>query len=930
MKFKPLAFIFATLLVLTSLAFSQSRETGAIVGKVMDTEKTPLPGVTVTVSGPSLMGARTFVTGESGEYRFPALPPGVYTVKAELQGFKTIVQENVRVTTTVRLTIDFTLELATIEEEVTVIAESPTVDVKTSETASVTLTDELLRNVPYSNFAMDIVNLAPGVTSNVAYGASQNTGVAYQVDGVDVSDPEAGSAWVFVNPNIVEESKIMGLGANAEYGNYTGVIFNLITKSGGNEFSGHFEAIYQGEGKRDPDTGEFTANFWQADNTAAYHDDFPNLTPPGLKLYDFGAHLGGPIQKDKIWFFFGGQYYRTFTKVTGFPEDVDYKQPRGFLKITSQLTSRTNIMTFLEYDAYNGINRGAGANVSPEACVNQKSPDWVGNFSLTQILSPKTFFDLKFAFFTGYYYLDPETGMGVSAHFSDNDNMLYDSAGYFFYADRDRYQANASITHYAEDFIQGNHDFKFGMEFEYGKVRNRYGFTGPTATYYVDLVGYGPFGYYYTGNYLAFQYEGYDTNTNYTRIEEFVQDTWKVSDRLNINLGLRASHMFGTIKGVKGTVYKQFRLAPRIGFAFDIFGDKRTVLKAHYGQFTEAMLSSYHDRLNPASAYSDYISYYWDVPNDEWVAYETITHEQLYSLHPDLKHPYMDQFTASVERELFRDASFSVTFIYRNWKNIIGPIDTLATYSPVTVNDPETGAEYTVYEIDDADARAYVLKNLTEDDAYFGLKPYRKYWGLEFLFNKRFSNRWQMLASYVYSEATGTLDNGFADDIGWGGSTDDPNFWINTDGNSTFDPTHMLKIQGTYILPFDINLTAYFRAITSNAWTRQYRTPRFNQGRITFFTEPRGSNHYPVEKTLDLRLEKTFRIAEKYRLGFMLDVFNVFNDDTIRSWGTRIGYDWQLPPPATEPDDYWTSTDGHQLYTINRPRQIRLGVRLMF
>jgi hypothetical protein len=921
MKLKLLILLAVLLLVLSPLAFSQSKETGAVVGKAVDTENEPLPGVTITLSSPNLMGERTFITTETGEYRFPALPPGMYTVKAELPGFKTVVRENVRVTTTVRLTVDFTMELTALEEEVTVIAESPTVDIKTSETASVTLTNELLRNIPYSNFAMDIVNLAPGVTNDSAYGSSESTGIAYQVDGVDVSDPEAGSAWVFCDPNIVEESKIMGVGANAEYGNFTGVIFNLITKSGGNEFSGHFEGILQGDGKRDPDTGEFTQNFWQADNTTEYQDDFPDMTPPGLKLYDLGAHLGGPIQKDKVWFFLGGQYYRTFRKVTRFPEDVDYKQPRGFLKITSQLSSKTNIMAYYEYDSYNGINRGASATTSPEACVNQKSPDSVGNFSLTHILSPKTFFDLKFAFFTGYYYLDPETGMDVYAHFDLDDNMLYDSAGYFFYADRDRYQANASVTHYAEDFIQGNHDFKFGVEFEYGKVRNRYGYTGPDAIYYVDYHSYG-----YTGNYLAYQNEGYDTNTRYMRVEEFVQDTWKVSDRLNINLGLRASHMFGTIKGVSGTVYKKFRLSPRIGFTFDILGDKSTVFKAHYGQFAEAMLSSYHDRLNPASAYSDSVTYKWNLGLSDWVETERITHLNLYSLDPDLKHPYMDQFTVGIERELFRDASFSVTFIYRNWKKIIGPIDTLATYSPVTVNDPETGDPYTVYEIDDPNAHAYVLKNLTDDDAYFDLTPYRRYWGLEFLFNKRFSDKWQLLASYVYSQAKGTLDNGFADDIGWGGSTSDPNYWINADGNSTYDPTHMLKIQGTYILPLDIHLTAYFRAITGQAWTRRFRTGWFNQGRITFFTEARGSNHYPIYKLLDLRLEKTFMIAEKYRLGLMADVFNVFNDDTITSWGTRIDFDWLL---TTDPE-YYTSTDGHDLYGIVSPRQVRIGIRMMF
>ena len=920
MKLKLLVLVTVFLLVLSPLAFSQSKDTGAIVGKAVDTENEPLPGVTITLSSPNLMGARTFITTETGEYRFPALPPGMYTVKAELQGFKTIVRENVRVTTTVRLTIDFTLELSAIEEEVTVIAESPTVDIKTSETASVTLSNELLRNVPYSNFAMDIVNLAPGVVDDVAYGASSSTGVAYQVDGVDVSDPEAGSAWVFVDPNIVEEAKIMGIGANAEYGNYTGVIFNLITKSGGNEFSGHIEAIFQG--KKD----DWPKGLWQTENNDAYIDDFPDLTSPLQKIADFGAHLGGPIQKDKVWFFLGGQYYRSQRYPTGFPEAIDYKQPRAFLKITSQLTSKTNIMAYYEYDSYNGINRGGGATTSPEACVDQKSPDNVGNFSLTHILNPKTFFDLKFAFFTGYYYLDPEVGLDVNAHLNDTENMLYDSAGYFFYADRNRYQANASVTHYAEDFIQGNHDFKFGVEFEYGMVRNRFGYTGPNATYYVDLYGYGVYGYYYTGNYLAFQYDGYDTNTRYMRVEEFIQDTWKVSDRLNINLGLRASHMFGTIKDVSGTVYKKFRLSPRLGFTFDILGDKSTIFKAHYGQFAEAMLASYHDRLNPASAYSDYVSSYWDVPGSQWVEYERIQHEDLYSLDPELKHPYMDQFTVGIERELFRDASFSVTFIYRNWKNIIGPIDTLATYSPVTVNDPETGDPYTIYEIDDPNAHAYILKNLTDDDAYFGLTPYRRYWGLEFLFNKRFSDKWQVLASYVYSQAKGTLDNGFADDIGWGGSTADPNFWINTEGNSTYDPTHMLKIQGTYILPFDIHLTAYFRAITGEAWTRRYRTPRFNQGRITFFTEARGSNHYPIYSILDMRMEKTFMIAEKYRLGLMVDVFNLFNADTITSWGTRIDYDWLVP---TDPD-YYSSTDGHDLYGIVRPRQARVGIRLMF
>ncbi len=909
MRFKAIVSFIAILILLSPLAFTQSKATGAITGAVLDESRAPLPGVTVTISSPKLMGTRSAVTDYEGKYRFPALPPGVYSVKAELLGFATVIQENVRLSTTTSLTVDIVLKPTTLEEEVTVIAKAPTVDVKSTETASVTLSEDLLKNVPFSNFAMDIINLAPGITNDVAYGASDSTGIAYQIDGVDVSDPEAGSAWVFNDPNIIEEVKVMALGLPAEYGNFTGVVFNQVTKSGGNEFSGFLHAILQGKAE--------DGKFWQANNNSAYIDDFPELTPPAQAITDFAANIGGPILRDKIWFFLGGQYYNSKNYPTGFPDPREYKQPRGFLKITAQLAPSTNINSFVEVDIYNGINRGGSATTHPDACVDQKSPDLIGNFSLTHIINEKTFFDFKAAFFHGYYYLDPEVGPDINAHYDINDNMLYDSAGYYFYADRDRIQANSSLTHYAEDFLGGDHDFKFGGEFEYGKVRNRFGYTGQNNRYYVDYTGYG-----YTGNYLAYQYEGYDTNTRYKRLEGFAQDSWKVSERLNINLGVRLTKGWGTIKDVSGTVYSPFRVAPRLGFTFDILGDKTTIFKAHYGQFTEAMLSSYHDRLNPASAYSDFVSYYWDLWDNKWVEYGRTVHEALYSIDDNIKHPYMDQITVGIEREVFEDASFSATFIYRNWKNIIGRIDTLAEYSPIDVYVEDINKTFTIYERDNPNEHAYVLKNIEKGDPWIDVDPYRKYMAIELLFNKRFSNNWQLLASYVYSQATGSMNNEFADDIGWGGSTDDPNFWINSDGNSTYDPTHMLKIQGSYVFPLGIQLNAHFHAITGNAWTQRFRTSRLNQGRVTFLTEKRGSNHYDIQKILDLRLEKSFTLAEKYRLGLMLDVFNVFNADTITSWGTRIGYDWT-------PGDY-PSTDGHNLLGILRPRQARIGVRFSF
>ena len=945
--------LFTTLfvLVVATVVFSQSRETGAITGQVIDEQGTALPGVQVTLISPKLMGTRVVTTDAKGEYRFPALPPGEYQIKAELPGFGTVVREKIRVTTTATLAVDITLKPAKISEQVTVVAQSPTVDVKSTETASVTLSSEILRNIPYSQFTADIVHLAPGVSADdVAYGAQSGTGIAYSMDGVNVADPEGGTAWVFLDHNIIEEAKVMGVGLPAEYGNFTGVIFNLITKSGGNAFSGHFEVDFQGT-KRPASAGRATwpSWFWGTTNIAPFHEDFPDLTSPSLQFIDASAHLGGPIKKDKIWFYAGLQWKQRWQYETGYPDTLGYKEPHSFFKVTSQLSGKTNMTASVQVDTYLRTNRDGDAEHAAEATVNQTSPEVVGNFTLTHIFSSQTFFDIKAAGFWGYYYLEPRMGRDVSSHFYETDapgmpgsaNKYHDNANYYYLADRARIQANASLTHYAEDFIRGSHDFKFGVEVEHSWNRSRYGYTGVNHSYYYDLWGTGPYGYTYYGNYLRYQYEGYDFNAQYTRAELFAQDSWQVSKRLNIGIGARFSQNWGTVKGVPGVPLKTNRIAPRIGFTFDLLGDKTTVLKAHYGQFTEAMLAAYHMRLSPQ--WSDYIKYYWDPVGLDWVEFGRIV--QNWSLDPNIKHPYMNQFTVSLERELFKDTSISASYIMRDWKNIIGVLDTLATYDPVPypvdIIDTATGTvvtnDYTVYDLTSGDAHEFLITNVKQGSNPYVLgKPSRRYRGLEVLFNKRFSNKWQLIASYVYSKTTGTIDNDWANDIGWNKRDDlilgDPNFWTDANGNATFDPTHMIKIQGTYVLPWQIYFNVYFRAITGNAWTQRYRSPStdFDQGRVTFFVEPRGKYHYPMEKTLDLRVEKTFLLAQKYKLGVIFDVFNIFNNHTIQDWGTRIGYDWQYPGDPGDYARYFISTQGHDLYSIPTPRQARIGIRLTF
>jgi hypothetical protein len=957
MKGKPIIILAVILFLFAPLAFSQSRDTGAISGKVLDDQNNPLPGATVTLTSEKIMGPRTQVTDASGLYRFQALPPGLYAVKAELPGFKSMIQADIRLTTTITLTVDLTLKQATVEEQVTVTAVSPTVDIKSTETASITLTNDVLRNIPYSQFTSDIVNMAPAVNQRVAYGAGSSRGISWQMDGVGVGDPDGGTAWVFLDHNIIEEAKVMGVGLPAEYGNFTGVIFNMVTKQGGNAFSGHIELDFQGRKTIPGQKGEFPGgSFWGTQNNADYVNDWPKITSPLEKLLDANFHLGGPIIKDKLWFYGGVQWYNSWTYPTGFPLAQDYKQPRAFFKLTSQLSRSTNMNASLEWDNYNGTYRGGSARVLPEATVNQEDPNWILNFSLTTILSPKTFIDFKAAGFSGYYNLNPRSGRDVAGHYFDDDapdsvpgggpgsgNKRHYSSGYFGEHDRTRGQINASLTHYAEDFIKGNHDFKFGVEFEGAKVRNKYGYTGQGPNgpgwYYEDYWGPSYYSYYYgsaydyVGPYLATQYVGYEAKTRYIRLEAFVQDSWQITDRLNINLGLRFSQNWGTVAELSGVQYSAARLAPRVGFTFDILGDKSTIFKAHYGQFTDGMYTSILDRLGPN--YSDKIYWAWDVVNKNWYETSRDVHG-IWKMADHIKHPYMEQWTAGIERELFKDASFSITYINRSYHNFIGAFNQNAVYAKKTVSVPAPiSKDYPVYDlIGGSDDPAWIITNM-DDPAILAFysalgitaKPYRNFWGLEFVFNKRFSNKWQLMVSYVYSHTKGTMDNTTYSDIGWGAAGYDPNFWTNADGNTSYDFTHQLKVQGSYVLPFGINFNAYFHGFTNGAWEIDYRTKRFSQGRITFKAEPRGSNHYGFDTTLDLRLEKTFQIAEKYRLGVMFDIFNVFNDNTITSWGTRLNYDYY---PAVLDPTYSLSTQGHNLYGLVLPRRARVGIRLIF
>jgi hypothetical protein len=285
----------------------------------------------------------------------------------------------------------------------------------------------------------------------------------------------------------------------------------------------------------------------------------------------------------------------------------------------------------------------------------------------------------------------------------------------------------------------------------------------------------------------------------------------------------------------------------------------------------------------------------------------------------DISMPYMDQFTVGIERELFKDLSVGVNFIYRVTKNFQDRVLMNGEFEELTYIDEETGKSYTVYnQTNDPSDNQYIITNPKKGDyGIVGFDPKTTYKGIEFMINKKFSNNWTLLASYILSKATGNVDNwwngrGFTA-VGNSSMFTDLNSQINADGRLTIDPTHMVKIQGSIILPWDINFGFNYSYITGNTYNRWLYVSGLHQGATSILADPAGSKYrFKAQSNLDVRLQKDFKLGSKVKLGVLADVFNLFNAGTI--------------------DDVITDAGPEFGNTVNivYPRRFRLGLRLYF
>jgi hypothetical protein len=852
-------------------------QTGTVEGKVTDPQGAVLPGVTVTLIGPR--GAQSAVTDADGMYRLVGVQPWPsYSLKAELSGFLPQEVETVGVGMGTTATVDFALKLAGVSETVEVRATASAVDVKSAATET-RLSTELLTKMPiYDATSTNLLNYAPGINSGSAFGGQGNLGNALLLDGVDTRDPEGGSAWTFFNQNLIQEIQIGGLGAPAEYGGFTGAIINTVTKSGSNAYSGLFSIRYTNDSlaSKNLDSEILTAN--------------PTLGDAAItkKLVDYTVQIGGPIKRDKAFFFGSVQRYSTHEDPSG-PRTIRTDvSPRFNMKFTLQPTTSDTIILGTQYDQYNVTGRVGYWPVSQAGdrqTVTEDAPEWVWNAQWRRVFGASSLLEAKFTGYWGYYYLDP---VDPSPFTFDGETGEYSGGGGgTYYADRSRNQLQVSFTKYAEKF--GRHSLKFGAEIERSHVRSRYQPYGPAGFY---IYAYGGVPYY------RYSY-GYDVQGDNRRTSLYAQDQWNAG-RLTLNIGLRLDHLRGFSPVLDENVYKPHAAwGPRLGAAFDLTGKGTSVVKAFYGLYFEGAATAFYTQATPGV--QDYIQTPINA-NGSLGTPEVLIPGIVYGISDDIHHPRTDEFNVSWEGQLTKTLRFTASGIWRKTNDFINNVIDGSLWQPVTLTNQLTNQPFTGYRWANSATTSenFFIRN-TEGFDYVATNgsliatadPKRSYKGLMLVLNNSFRSHLGFQLSYVLSKAEGTVDNSGGG--AWLGNTtwNSPNTAvINTFGELTNSRRHEIKGYVSYQIPrVDVMLAGSYYGYSGRPYTPygQFNSSQLNlpgTARRQIFLEPRGSRRNDFFNQVDFRAEKAFELAGN-RFGIYVDTLNLFNTATVTTRQTR-------------------------------------------
>ena len=426
------------------------------------------------------MAVSTAVTSSEGVYRFPSLPPGNYEIKMELSGFQTIALPDVRINVGMALTIDRQMQVSSVAETLTVVGESPIVDTKNTS-SEVNWTEELLEKIPSSRDLWSTLQQVPGLVmakenvggiespflSNFSVHGSVRGSHRSNFNGLDMSDMHSGIGLGYFNTDSFEEMQFSTSGISAEHSR-GGLIMNSVTRSGGNRFSGSFAGYWE-------DDALMSTN---VDADLAARGVQNTGVPPLDNLYDFSGTFGGPIKRDKIWFFAAARRYSVTPVVLnctledGSPCVDGVRLPNVTGKVTAQSGPANRFMMIYDRGEIHRPNREVSQFVELEAAYSEDFHYDVWQAKYDRILSPALLLQAGVGrgsppFHLGYHETHRE---GVSTAFDEITRVRLDAASQDFYQQGDILVFNANLTYFKDRFLGGAHDLKFGGEHRRGKL----------------------------------------------------------------------------------------------------------------------------------------------------------------------------------------------------------------------------------------------------------------------------------------------------------------------------------------------------------------------------------------------------------------------------------------------------------------------------
>jgi hypothetical protein len=877
-------FLIALSIVLSlSLPALSQEQMGRIEGRVTTEEGMAIPGAKVVISSDSLVtGTLETVTDDKGRFRFPILPIGTYTVKVTADQYQSFEQSGIVVRIGATVVINPTLKVGAFEEVITVTGEAPLVDIKSTQVGE-TLTYDLISKLPTPRFPTDMLSMAAGVTGPTDGGAAMggmNRSNSYMLDGIDTSDPGTHTVWVFVNSESIEEMEILPIaGNNADIGGFTGAAMNMVTKSGGNQFTGGLAAYYFDDSMIE----------WNTDN-----QDLMDTTSRQALNREGTVFFGGPAIKDRLWFFWNYGRAKRGQKIQDNLYTQEYRN--SLTKISAAPRDDMNFWLTYHYDNYLQVGRGGGYNVAMEATFNQDSPNHTYGLHYSYVINDDNLFNFKFTGWDGYFALHDQ-GSGPEIYDVDN-NWYYGSAGGDYKTDRARWAFLGNLTHFRTG-MGGDHEFKLGLEW----------YRGEQETFsqwdYIEIYG----GQY---DYRERDYPDWYTKDVTKTWVFYATDAWNVTDRLLLNLGLRMDRPAYIVpdqpSGLTGPgeIHHWTSWAPRIGFTYRLDEEGRYLIRGSWGRYYEAIMAYMLDMFTPNA--SVFEQYYWD---GEWVLFAATPYSDptVYTLDPNLGGFYSDAFTLGIEKETAANIAFGADYIHRKYYDYQAQYEDGRVYVPVTVRGTD-GKYYTVYSWESGDTH-YTIKNSTGD-------VFSTYDALILRMTKRYSNNWQLQASLTFS----SLKLNAEDSGGYSGGaantsvpyTEDPNNRINADGYSVDHIPWDLKINGTYTFPYEISVSTIAEYRAGARWTPLIRlsSDDIAQGRVTIMAEPRGSRNYDPLLDIDVRLEKVFHV-KRFNFSLLLDAYNLFNTGTVTRVINRLDY-----------SDFGTPTQ------LMGPRRWQVGARFSF